>query len=172
MVDCAPNKYPVRLSDEQRQRLQDIARNGRAPVKKVRHAQVLLLSDHGRPGGHKTEPEIAEALDLHRNTVSRIRKRFVLEGEVPALERKPRLTPPVPPKVDGRVEAHLVAICCGAPPAGRDRWTLTLLAGELTRRGLVTSISIETVRQALKKTNCSLGGSSRGASRSGTRPAS
>jgi hypothetical protein len=109
---------------------------------------------------------------MHRNTVSRSRKRFVLEGERPALERKPRLTPPVPPKVDGRVEAHLVAICCGPPPAGRDRWTLTLLAGELTRRGLVTQVCAETVRKALKKTNCSRGASSRGASRSGTRPAS
>ena len=172
MVDCAPNKYPVLLSQEERQRLEDITANGRAPAKKIRHARVLLLSDHHRPGGHWTEPQIAEALGMHRNTVARIRKRFVLEGERPALERQPRLTPPVPPKVDGRVEAHLVALCCGAPPAGRDRWTLTLLAGELTRRGLVTSISIETVRRVLKKTNCNPGASSRGVSRSGTPPAS
>lgn len=172
MVNCAPNKYPVLLSAEQRQRLEDIAANGRAPAKKIRHARVLLLSDHHRPGGHWTELQVAEALGLHRNSVSRIRKRFVLEGELPALERKPRLSPPVPPKVDGRVEAHLVAICCSPPPAGRDRWTLTLLAGELTRRGLVTAVSIETVRRVLKKTSCSPGASSRGASRSATRPAS
>jgi transposase len=172
MVDCAPNKYPVQLTAEERQRLEAITRNGRAPAKKIRHARVLLLSDRNRPGGHWAESQIAQALGMHRNTVARIRKRFALEGERPALERKPRATPPVPPKVDGRVEAHLVALCCGAPPAGRERWTLTLLAGELRRRGLVSSLSIETVRRVLKKTNCSPGGSSRGASPSGTRPAS
>jgi hypothetical protein len=172
MVDCAPNKYPVLLGAEQRQRLEDIATNGRAAAKKIRHAQVLLLSDHNRPGGHWTEPQVAAALGLHRNSVSRIRKRFVLEGEQPALERKPRATPPVPPKIDGRVEAHLIALCCGPAPAGRTRWTLQLLAGELTRRGLVTQVSAEAVRRALKKTNCSLGGSSPGASPSGTRPVS
>ncbi len=172
MVNCAPNKFPVHLTAEERQRLEDITNNGQAPAKKIRHARVLLLSDHNRPGGHWTEPQIAEALGMHRNTISRLRKRFVLEGERPALERKLRAAPPVPPKVDGAVEAHLVALCCGAPPAGHDRWTLSLLAGELTRRRLVTSISIETVRQALKKTSCSPGGKRRGASRSGTRPAS
>jgi transposase len=172
MADTAPNKYPVRLTDEERQRLEEITRNGQAPAKKILHARVLLLSDRSQLGGHWTEPQIAEALGLHRNTVARIRKRFCLEGERPALERKPRATPPVPPKVDGRVEAHLVALCCGAPPAGRHRWTLSLLAGELTRRGLVTSISLETVRRVLKKTRCSPGASSRGASRSGTRPVS
>jgi hypothetical protein len=172
MIDCAPNKYPVHLSPEERQRLEDLTANGHAPAKKICHAHVLLLSDHNRPEGHWTEPQIAAALGLHRNTVARIRKRFVREGERPALERKPRLTPPVPPKVDGRVEAHVVALCCSAPPAGHDRWTLHLLADDLVRRGLVTTISLETVRRVLKKTRCSPGASSRGASRSGMRPAS
>jgi transposase len=167
-----PNQFPVRLTPEQRQRLGDIARNGHAPVKKVRHAQVLLLADRGRPGGHRTDPEIADALGMHVNTVARIRKRFVGEGEQPALGRKPRLTPPVPPKIDGRVEAHLIALCCGPAPDGRARWTLRLLAGELRRRGLVTQVSAEAVRQALKKTSCSPGASSPGASRSATPPAS
>ena len=109
---------------------------------------------------------------MHVNTVARIRKRFVGEGEQLALDRKPRPAPPVPPKIDGRVEAHLIALCCGPAPDGRARWTLRLLAGELTRRGLVTRISAEAVRRALKKTNCSPGASSAGASRSGTPPAS
>ena len=165
-----PNLYPVRLDARQRESLQDIARNGHAPVKKVRHAQVLLMSDHDRPGGRMTGPEIAAALGMHPNTVARIRKRFVLEGERPALERTPRLTPPVPPKVDGRVEAHLIALCTGPPPEGRARWTMELLAGELVRREVVASISGETVRVALKKTRSSPGRSGRGASRSGTAP--
>jgi transposase len=168
----APNQYPVALTAEERERLEAITRNGRAPARKIQHARVLLLCDHNRPEGHWAEPRIAAALGLHRNTVARIRKRFVLDGERPALERKPRETPPVPPKIDGRVEAHLVAICCSPPPEGRTRWTLRLLAGELQRRGLVTEVSGEAVRRALKKMSCSPGGSSRGASRSGTRPGS
>jgi hypothetical protein len=78
----------------------------------------------------------------------------------------------LPPKIDGRVEAHLIALCCGPAPAGRARWTLRLLAGELRRRGLVTQVSAEAVRRALKKTSCSPGASSPGASRSATPPAS
>ena len=146
-----PNLYPVRLDPAQRQSLEDVARNGRAPVKKVRHAQVLLLSDHDRPGGKRTDAQIGDALGMHVNTVARVRRTFVTRGERPALERKPRETPPVPPKVDGRVEAHLIAICTGPPPAGRARWTMELIAGELVRREVVTSISGETVRVALKK---------------------
>lgn len=147
-----PNLYPVHLDPEQRRSLEEITRNGHAPAKKIRHAQVLLMSDRDRPAGKMTGPRIADALGMHLNTVARIRKRFVLEGERPALERKPRMTPPVPAKVDGRVEAHLIALCTGPPPEGRTRWTMELLAGELVRREVVSSISGETVRVALKKT--------------------
>jgi transposase len=171
-MPCTPNQYPVSLDPPQRQALEDITRNGRAPAKKIRHAQVLLMSDRGRPGGKMTGPEVAAALGMHLNTVARIRRRFALQGERPALERKPRATPPVPAKVDGRVEAHLIAICTGPPPEGRVRWTMELLAGELVRRGVMTSISGETVRVALKKTSSSPGRRSRGASPSGTTPAS
>lgn len=171
-MTSTPNLYPVRLSSEERERLQEITHHGQAPVRKVRTAQVLLLSDRNRPAGALTRDHIAQTLGMHVNTVDRIRKRFVLEGEKPVLERKPRATPPVPPKIDGRVEAHLVALCCGPAPEGRTRWTLTLLAGELKRRGLVTHVCAETVRRALKKTNCSLGENNRGAFRKRTRPAS
>lgn len=172
MAVSTPHQYPVSLTDEQRERLLAITRNGHTPAKKIRHAQVLLWSDVHRAGGRLSRTEIGEKLQMHVNTVDRIRKRFVLEGEEPALNRKPRETPAVPPKIDGHVEAHLIAICCGAPPEGRTRWTLTLLAGELKRRGLVTHVCAETVRKTLKKTNCSPGGNNAGASRNGTRPAS
>jgi transposase len=161
MALSIPNLYPVALTPEQRTRLDDITRNGCAPAKKSRHAHVVLLCD-----------QVARQLDMHVNTVDRIRKRFVTEGEAPALDRKPRLTPPVPPKSGGHVEAHLVAICCGKAPEGHTRWTLQLLADELRRRGLVTQVCAETVRRALKKPSCSPGASSAGASRSETTPAS
>jgi hypothetical protein len=172
MARSTPNQYPVTLTADQRERLERLTRTGAAPVGKVRHARALLLSGGGRPGGRLTRDRIADALGMHVNTVDRLRKRFVLEGEEPALNRKPRESPPVAPRIDGRAEAHLVAICCSAAPAGRRRWTLALLAAELKRRGLVTSVSVGTVRQALKKTRRSRGGSSAGASRSGSRPAS
>jgi len=171
-MTSTPNLYPVLLSDEERERLQGITSHGRAPVRKVRTAQVLLLSDRKRPAGSLTRDQIAQILSMHVNTVDRIRKRFVLEGEGPVLERKPRATPPVPPKIDGQVEAHLVAICCSPPPEGRTRWTLSLLAHELKQRGLVTHVCAETVRRALKKTSCNLGASSRGVSRRGMQHAS
>jgi transposase len=161
-------QYVLCLTPEQRERLVAITRNGRAPAKKIRHAQVLLWSDAGVEGARLSSREVAERLDMHVNTVDRIRKRFVLDGEEPALNRKVRETPAIPPKIDGHAEAHLVAICCGPPPQGRTRWTLQLLVGELKKNGVVTSVCVETVRKALKKTNCSLGASSAGASRNGT----
>jgi hypothetical protein len=165
----APRKYVVRLDPGQRDRLIDLTRTGSAPARKLAHARVLLLADADHPGGQRPDTYIATALGMHANGVARIRKRFALDGEAPALDRKPRAAPPVPPKIDGRVEAHLVALCCSKAPAGRARWTLELLADELRGRGLVTSVSVETVRKALKKTRCSRGGSSAGASRSGSR---
>jgi transposase len=78
-------------------------------------------------------------------------------GVAPALNRKTRTSPPVPKKLDGEKEAHLVAICCSTAPEGRDRWTLSLLVNELNQRGIVTQISRETIRQTLKKTNYDLG---------------
>ena len=151
MVRSTPNQYPVQLTDEQRERLEDICSNGHAPAKKIRHARVLLLSDRNSERGRRTRAEIADTLGMHINTVDRIRKRFVLEGEYPAINRKPREVPPRPPILDGRAEAHLIAICCGDPPEGRICWTMELLAQELTDRRIVTQISAETVRRALKK---------------------
>ena len=118
---------------------------------------------HGRPARGQRRRDRRAEVELGAG---------VHEGEEPALNRKPRPEPPVPAKIDGRAEAYLVATCCSPAPAGRARWTLTLLAGELKRRGLVTSVSIETVRRALKKTSCGRGGSSPGASRSGRAPGS
>ena len=165
MARSTPNRYPVRLTVEQRERFGDICGNGHAPAKKIRHARLLLLSDHGRDGGAWSRTEVAEALGMHPNSVDKVRERFVVDGEAPALERKPRAEPPTPPILDGRSEAQLVALCCGPAPEGRAVWTLQLLADEMVSRGFVTTISADTVGRALKRTSCSPGGSSAGASR-------
>jgi hypothetical protein len=165
----SPLKYQILLSDAQRDELERIARDGRTPARKARYARLLLHADWAHPEGRRPDAWIAEALAMHVNTVARVRKDFVTGGLDEALGRKVRLTPPVPPKLDGRLEAHLVAICCSDPPEGCARWTLKLLADELKSRGLVTEISTETVRRALKKTSCSPGGKRPGASPRRTR---
>ncbi len=147
----APRKYAVVLTPEQRQRLEDLTHNGQGPAKKLLHARVLLMSDQHHPDGRWHDEQIAAALGLHVNTVARVRKLFATAGEQPALDRQPRPLPPVPPKLDGRIEAQLIATCCSPPPQGQARWTLSLLVEDLTRRGFVTSICRETVRRALKK---------------------
>lgn len=145
----------IRLSAEQRQQLETISRNGHAPAKKILHARVLIMSDEGEYGQQCwNDQQIGAALGLHRNTVARIRASFLEKGEEVALNRKPRQTPPVPHKLDGEKEAHLIAICCSPPPDGRTRWTMKLLVDELKARSIVTEIGRETVRCTLKKTNC------------------
>ena len=148
----------IRLSAEQRHRLEDISRNGHAPAKKILHAQVLLMADEGEEATrHWTDEAIAAALNMHRNTVGRIRSRFITAGEQPALNRQVRTTPSIAPIVDGHLEAQIIALCCSEAPEGRSRWTLELLTQQLKARQIVLHISRETVRRTLKKTSYALG---------------
>ena len=114
------------------------------------------MADQEHPKGRRTDLQISEALGMHINTVARIRKNFVLQGEASALERKEREAPPVSAKLDAQKKADLVALCSSEPPKGRARWTLSLLVDELKTRGIVAEISRETVRKVLKKANCDL----------------
>ncbi len=148
----------VYLTVEQKENLEKISRNGHAPAKKILHARILLMCDEGEQARRKwTDEEIAEALLVHRNTVGRIRQRFLQKGEKPALNRQQRKTPPTPPKVDGATEAQIIALCCSDPPEGRAEWTIRLLTSELKKRLIVTEISRATVWRTLKKTNYALG---------------
>ena len=165
-------KAVVRLTDSQRRRLESIVRNGSSKVKRVTHARIVLMADADHPLGRYKDAQIAAALRVHVNTVARVRRSFVQQGEPAAIDRKPRLTPPTPAKLDGRAEATLAAICCSPAPTGRVRWTLSLLADELVSRGVVASICRETVRLTLKRISCSPGGSNATASPIATRPGS
>ena len=146
------DKYHVHLTPAQRERLTELTRNGKAPAKKILHARILLLADEDHTDGQRPDSYITDVLGIHRRTSVRVRQRFVQQGEKQALDRKTRPTPPTPPKLDSAGEAHLVALMCSEPPAGRARWTLSPLVSELTRLEVVTSICQETVRKALKKT--------------------
>jgi transposase len=165
-------KLPVRLSAEERERLESLTRNGSTSAKRIMHARILLMADQDHPQGRYKDAQIATILGVHVNTVARTRRRYCRKGEKAAIDRKVRATPPVPAKVDGVLEAHLVAICCTPAPKGRRCWTMSMLADELVKRKLIVSIGRETVRKTLKKTNCRLGEPNGFASPSATRPGS
>jgi transposase len=149
-------KYIVTLIDEERQRLQEMLSRGKAAARKLMHARILLKAD-ARPGGPGWNDEaIADALEVGRATVERVRKEFVEEGLDAALERRrPRRV--YVRKLDGDGEAHLVALACQQPPEGRSRWTLRLLADRMVALEYVDQISYQTVRRTLKKTRSNPG---------------
>jgi len=148
-------KYVVRLDETERETLCGLVQKGKRKMaaKKRLHAQILLKADEGVLGPAWTDERVAEAFDVHVNTVSHIRRRYVEEGVEAALSRKKQVRPSRQQLLDGEGEARLIAIACGAPPEGRTRWTLYLLKDRLVELRIVESISHETVRQTLKKTN-------------------
>lgn len=161
-----PAKYTVRLSDDERDRLDRLTRVGSAPARTIAHARALLLADASDDGPAWTDEKAADALGVSPATVARTRKRFVAEGLDEAVRTR-RGGPGRPPKIDGTAEAHLVALACSAPPEGRARWTVRLLADRYVTLGLDEGwldgpVSRETVRQALKKTGSALTASSSG----------
>lgn len=149
-------KYHVTLTDDERSMLRDLVSAGKGPARTLTHARILLKGDESGDGPAWSDQAIRQALDVGLSTVARVRQRFVEEGLEAALERhKPRRD--YSRLVDGECEAHLVALVCSAPPVGHKRWTLRLLADKMVERAYIDSISHETVRQVLKKTNLSLG---------------
>lgn len=150
-------KFVVRLSQDEREQLMALVKSGKASALKLVRARILLKADQQKRGPAWTDGEIAEAVEVSMKTVFNVRRKWVEHGLDAALERKPPDAPAKPRKLDGNVEAKLVATCCGPPPKGRAKWTLRLLAAKLVELEAVDSISPETVRQALKKTRSSLG---------------
>jgi transposase len=149
-------KYRVRLSGEERTQLETLVNKGKETAHKRRHAQILLKADEGELGPGWKDGKIAEALDVSLSAIERLRECFVTKGLEAALTRA------IPDrshrrKIDGEKEAHLIALACSDPPAGRSDWTLKLLADRMVELEHVDSLSYETVRQALKKTNLSRG---------------
>ena len=154
--------YKVTLSEPERAELQDIAAKGTHAASKVINALILLNCDQA--GGRIERPrtcDIAAMLCVSERKVDRIKKKFVLEGLELTLNRKPAKCE-YDLKIDGRLEAQLLALSCSVPPEGQARWSLRLLAERLVELELVDSVSHETVRRTLKKTNSSPGGKSAG----------
>lgn len=154
-------KYVVRLTTEEREQLLALVNTGRAAAMKLLHARILLKADVDASEHHWSDGEIADALDTSASTVQRVRQAWVTQGMEAALSRKPP-TGRQYRKLDGAQEAQLIAVACSAPPDGRARWTLKLLADKLVALDIVDTISPECVRTTLKKTHSNRGSRSNG----------
>lgn len=157
-------KYRVSLASEEIAALEALLGKGRVAARKIAHARILLLADDSHGAG-ATDDEIAAELTLGERTIARVRKRFVTEGFLAALQPRPQPARPDKVKIKGDVEQRLIRLACSDPPEGTAHWTLQLLADELIVLGLMPSVSVETVRQALKKTTLNHGSSKHGAFR-------
>jgi len=146
-------KYIVRLSQEERETLVKLVRGGKAAVRKITRARMLLKADAGAGGPGWTDQRIAETLEVGVRTVENLRRRCVEEGLDAAVVDRPRPDRPWQRKLDGVGEAKLIALSCSEPPSGRTRWTLQLLGDALVSLDVTDSISYETVRRTLKKTS-------------------
>lgn len=139
-------KHVIELSSRERKKLLGVVRQGKNRAAVIQRAHILLKSDEG-----KTDHEISEVLYISEQTVRRIRIKYGELGLEGALEDKPH---PIPaPKLDDEQNAYLVALACSDPPVGQAKWTMDLLAKQLISDGIVDSISAETVRLSLKKTD-------------------
>ena len=148
--------YKVTLTKEERDQLTEMTRTGTHAARKIIHALILLNVDRGSHIESQINEDICKVLKIGMRTIDRVKKRFVEEGLEAALKMAP--TSRVYDKlVDGDMEAHLIALACGDPPKGFARWSLRLLADKVVELRFADSISYETVRRTLKKTNLSLG---------------
>src|SRR4051812_18721282 len=165
-------RYRVTLTADERDELERLLARGKADVRKIKHAQILLKADEADGGPGWPDQLIAEALEVGIATVERVRQRFVEEGLASALSPYRGGKRIYEHKLDGAQEAHLIALACSAPPNGRARWTLRLLARRMVELAYVDTVSHETVRQTLKKTRSSRTRGGCGASPRNTRQSS
>jgi transposase len=145
-------KYRVTLAADERGQLRALLARGKAAVRKLKHAQILLKADEADDGPGWDDERIAEALEVGTATVERVRRRFVEEGLASALSPYRGGKRIYTRKLDGEQEAHLIALACSTPPETHGRWTLRLLAQRMVELRYVDAVSYETVRQTLKKT--------------------
>jgi len=157
-------KYRVELTKAERETLRDLLSRGAATARSQTYARILLKADESEGGPAWTNAALMEAFEVSEPVICRVRRRFH-EGRVPAaLGRRPSQRT-YETKLDGAQEAHLIALVCGAPPTGRQRWSLRLLAQRFVELGHVEELSHETARKVLKGGTSSPGRGGSGASR-------
>jgi hypothetical protein len=143
-------KYIVRLAEEEREILRSVVKKLKGPSQRVRRAQMLLKADADGPNWN--DSQIGEAFSCRTQTVENLRQKFVIEGFDASLNRKQRDAPPRAKLLDGEQEARVIALRLGKPPKGYANWSLRLVAERAVALEIVESISYETVRRTLKKT--------------------
>jgi DNA-binding transcriptional ArsR family regulator len=151
-VRIMKKKYPVILTQTEREQLKNLIAAGTAPARKLTHARILLKADQGSEGPGWVDEQVADAVEVSQPTVSRVRKQYFEEGLEAALKRRPP-NREYHRKLDGEQEARLVALACSEPPEGQARWSLRLLADKMVELEVVDDLSYQTVRRTLKKTN-------------------
>lgn len=149
-------KYIVDLTPWEKSYLEKITNKGKTAAYKMNHARILLKADINQEGGGWTDSKISEALNIGHATIERVRKRFVEEGLESALNRREQKNRRSP-IIDGEKEAYLISLACSKTAVGKSRWTLQMLADKMVELKVVEQVSIETIRQTLKKTNSNLG---------------
>lgn len=155
-------KYIVTLTEDERESLAELASKGKHRSQVLLNALILLGCDDGEfQEKRSTNEEVARVLNISMKKIDRVKKRFVEEGLDIALGGK-KGSRVYARKADGDFEAHLVALSCSDPPEGFSRWSLRLLADRVVELDYIDSVSHETVRRILKKTNSSLGGEGAG----------
>ena len=140
----------IKLKEEELKFLKDFVKKGQKSAREMTRARILLLASQ-----QKGDTKIAEILDVGRNTVWRIKKKYNEEGIEAALKDKPR--PGQPKKYTNKHEAEIIATACTDPPPGRKKWSIVLLTDELKKTESLATINRESIRLILKKAKLNLG---------------
>jgi hypothetical protein len=150
--EVAVKRYVVRLSIEERDRLEALRSKGKLPARRLMKALILLKADVSDAGEGWSDSQIIRALDTNKTMVLGVRKQLVEQGLDAVLSRKVRATPPVARIFDGETEARLIALACSKPPEGFARWSLRLLEEKVVELNIVERASDSTIGRVLKKT--------------------
>jgi len=147
-------KYRVHLTDTEREQLRKMVSKGKSKATTISKANVLLASDESK--ARQSETVLSHAYHCSIKTVERIRREFCERG-MAIFEPQPRKTRS-DKKIDGTVEAHILAISCSQPPAGQSRWKLQAIADRVVELGVIEQLSHTSVGTVLKKMRSSPGG--------------
>lgn len=149
-------RYRIELLKSEVEELMSIINKGSHTSQTFRTAYILLNCDEGKYSSKNTNEQVSSVLKIGMRTIDRIKKKFIEEGLEACLERRPT-TRVYETLTDGDLEAKLVTLCCSEPPKGFAKWSLRVLADKMVELNYIESISYETVRGVLKKTNLNLG---------------
>ena len=154
------SKYIVKLTDEERAKLNEILNKGSHPAQQVKRVRILIALDkfsHFQNGSKRknmpTLEKIAGECGADLSTIYNVSKQYVEEGLDAVITKKKRETPPITPIVTGDIEARIVTLACGTPPEGYSQWTLRLLESKVVELGIIDKISDTTIYRTLKKQN-------------------